>query len=90
MADEGGGAKSAPETMGRRIASRRVLRGFKQAELAPRVPCGVTWLSELENDRPENPSLAVISAIARELGTTETWLVHGDGGPPWMRGEPAG
>lgn len=65
-------------TMGRRIASRRVLLGMDGGELAEKVGISRVRLSSIENDRAGDINTATLVKIAKALGVTETWILHGD------------
>lgn len=65
-------------TMGRRIASRRALLGMTGIELAERVAISRVRMSGIENDRGGDINSATLVRIAKALGVTESWLLHGD------------
>jgi transcriptional regulator with XRE-family HTH domain len=63
-----------PPTLGRRIASQRVLLGLNQQDLATRAGLSVMTISEAERDAVE-PKLSTITAIAGALGVSLDSLV---------------
>lgn len=65
-------------TMGRRIASRRTLLGMTGIELAERVGISRVRISSIENDTAGDINTATLVKIARALGVTETWILHGE------------
>jgi transcriptional regulator with XRE-family HTH domain len=67
-----------PETMGRRLASIRVLRGLTQERAAEGAGLSQSYLSTLENDDAESPALPVISRLADLYGVSLDYLVKGD------------
>jgi transcriptional regulator with XRE-family HTH domain len=70
--------KEVVATMGRRIASRRALLDMSGSELAERVGISRVRMSAIENDRAGDINTATLVKIARALGVTETWLLHGE------------
>ncbi|MPV38897.1 helix-turn-helix domain-containing protein [Georgenia subflava] len=69
-------------TLGRRIRHARQARGLTLAELASRVERAPSLLSQIENGRRE-PRLALLSAMARELGVSVAELMKDE--PPSHR-----
>jgi transcriptional regulator with XRE-family HTH domain len=65
-------------TMGRRIASRRALLDMGGGELAALVGVSRERMSAIENDRSGDINTATLVKIAKALGVTETWILHGD------------
>jgi len=70
--------KEVVASMGRRIASRRVLLGMEQGQLADRVGISRVRMSSIENDKAGDINTQTLMKIARALGVTETWILHGD------------
>ena len=64
-------------TLGRRIRHARQRAGLTLAELAARVERAPSLLSSIENGRRE-PRLALLSAVARELGVTVADLMKAE------------
>lgn len=65
-------------SMGRRIAARRTLLDMSGGELAERVGISRERMSAIENDRAGDINTATLVKIAKALGVTETWILHGD------------
>lgn len=72
------GKESVTVTMGRRIASRRTLLGMDGGELGEKVGVTREWISAIENDRAGRISHTTLMQLAKVLGVTETWILHGD------------
>jgi transcriptional regulator with XRE-family HTH domain len=68
--------KGAPETMGRRVASVRALRGWTQAQLAEQAGVALATIGYVETDRVD-PTTGTLSKIARALDVSLDWLAHG-------------
>ncbi|HEY4133524.1 MAG TPA: helix-turn-helix transcriptional regulator [Gemmatimonadaceae bacterium] len=66
-----------PETMGRRLAAARTLRGLSQAEAAEQAGFAQPYLSLLENDKAVSPPLNTVAKLARIYGVTIDYLVTG-------------
>lgn len=73
-------ANKTEETIGSRVSSLREYRGWIQRELAERAGISVTFLSDVENDKPKSVSADVLFRLARALGTSLDYLMTG-GGP---------
>jgi transcriptional regulator with XRE-family HTH domain len=67
-----------PETMGRRLAAARVLRGLSQDEAAKAAGFAQPYLSQLENDKAVSPPLNTVARLADLYDVTIDYLVHGD------------
>lgn len=67
-----------PETMGRRLASLRALRGLSQREVAERAECTQAYLSQLENDKAIVPPVQTIAKLAELYGATIDYVVRGN------------
>ena len=71
---------AAGSTMGRRVASQRVLVGMSQEELAKAVGVTGPYLSKIENDhRSDGLTLKTLRGIAEATGASLDWLVYGKG-----------
>jgi len=60
------------------LKTLRLARGYRQIDLAKRAKVTNVYLSQLENGRKKNPSLAVVRRLAKALGVPVTELL-GDG-----------
>lgn len=69
-------SKSVP-TLGRRIASLRVLHGLTQKEAAERLGVHQVVLSRVETGA-RRPSLDLLTAAAELYGTTIDYIVRGE------------
>lgn len=69
--------ENKPETLGRRVASRRALKGWTQAELARRIGIHPWQVSRIEADT-SRPSLPNAMKLAREFDVSLDWLAYGD------------
>jgi transcriptional regulator with XRE-family HTH domain len=67
------------ETIGSRISSLREYRGWTQKQLAERAGISVTFLSDVENDKPKSVSADVLFRLAGALGSTLDYLMTGRG-----------
>ncbi|MGW2198562.1 helix-turn-helix domain-containing protein, partial [Streptosporangium sp. NPDC001682] len=66
MRDGSTNGPAAEEAVGRRIAQARKLRGLTQQQLADRVPCSKSLITQVE--RGHKPATqALITAVARTL-----------------------
>lgn len=65
------------ETMGRRLASLRVLRGWTQEVAAEKASTSQANLSKLEQDIAVNPPIGTVQRLATVYGVTIDYLVHG-------------
>lgn len=70
--------KEVVATMGRRIASRRTLLGITSGDLADRVGISRVRMSSIEHDKAGDINTATLVKIAKALGVTETWILHGE------------
>jgi transcriptional regulator with XRE-family HTH domain len=66
-----------PETMGRRLASRRALLGLSQTEAAEKAGFSQAYLSQLEADKAVSPPLNTITKLAELYGVSIDYLVNG-------------
>jgi len=66
-------------SLGQRIKQRRQVLKVTQQELAKAVGMTPQHISLIEQDKAA-PSLAVVSKIAEQLGTSIDYLVAGEGG----------
>lgn len=66
-----------PETLGRRVASRRVRLGLTQQQVAEKAGISQGFLSSIENDA-DNGRVTTLARIAKVLGVTIDYLVHGE------------
>jgi transcriptional regulator with XRE-family HTH domain len=64
------------DTVGARIREKRKDKGFSQEKLADLLMIKQTTLSKYENDEHDIP-IAVLSAVAKHLDTTPSYLVWG-------------
>lgn len=76
MANETGGRKQ--ETMGRRLAAARALKGMSQLEAAQAAGFSQPYLSLIENDNAVSPPLNTIAKLAEVYGVTLDYLVKGE------------
>lgn len=58
------------QKLGARLRARRQAAGLKLTELGARANVSVGYLSELEQDAQQNPTLDVLLRIAKALNTT--------------------
>jgi transcriptional regulator with XRE-family HTH domain len=65
------------ETMGRRLASRRALRGLSQEEAGSALGVTRQYVSMLEND-VHVPSTELLIKLAQLYRVSLDWLVYGD------------
>jgi transcriptional regulator with XRE-family HTH domain len=65
------------ETVGRRLAAARALRGLSQSEAAKAIGHTQTHISKLENDRCERASIVTIAKLASIYGVSIDYLVNG-------------
>jgi putative transcriptional regulator len=65
----------SPERIGRMLRTLRLERGYRQVDLAKRAKVTSVYLSQLENGRKKNPSLAVLRRLAKALGVPVTELL---------------
>jgi putative transcriptional regulator len=65
----------SPERIGRMLRALRLERGYRQIDLAKRAKVTNVYLSQLENGRKKNPSLAVLRRLAKALGVPVTELL---------------
>jgi putative transcriptional regulator len=65
----------SPRRIGRVLKALRLKRGYKQIDLAKRAKLTNVYLSQLENGRKKNPSLAVLQRLAKALGVPVTELL---------------
>lgn len=65
------------ESMGRRLASLRALRGWTQAEAAEKAGITQAYLSQLENDGALRPPLLTIAKLAEVYQTSLDYLAFG-------------
>jgi transcriptional regulator with XRE-family HTH domain len=66
-----------PETMGRRLASRRALLGWSQTEAAEKAGFTQAYLSRLENDESESTPINTVAKLAELYGVSLDYLVNG-------------
>lgn len=66
-----------PETMGRRLAAQRALRGISQTEAASKVGVAQAYLSQLENDKSAAPPVNTVARLAEFYGVSIDYLVNG-------------
>lgn len=66
------------ETMGRRLASVRALRGLSQEEAAAQAGVTQPYLSNLENDKAPSPPLYTVAKLAAFYGVSIDYLVKGE------------
>jgi putative transcriptional regulator len=57
------------------LKALRLERGYRQIDLAKRAKVTNVYLSQLENGRKKNPSLAVLRRLAKALGVPVTELL---------------
>jgi transcriptional regulator with XRE-family HTH domain len=72
-----------PSTIGRRIASVRVLRGLRQEDLAERAGVALSTVARAENE-DTTPTVATLALLHEALACPLDYLVSGKGAP----GEP--
>jgi putative transcriptional regulator len=65
----------SPERIGRMLKALRLERGYRQIDLAKRAKVTNVYLSQLENGKKKNPSLAVLRRLAKALGVPVTELL---------------
>jgi transcriptional regulator with XRE-family HTH domain len=65
------------ETIGRRIAAARALKGLSQTQAAELAGFTQPYLSLLENDKAPAPSLHAVSKLADVLEISLDYLVKG-------------
>lgn len=65
------------ETMGRRLASLRVLNGWTQDDVAERVGSSQVQLSRLEMDLSMRPPIELLARLATLYGVTIDYLWNG-------------
>jgi len=65
------------ETMGRRLASLRALKGWTQAEVADKAGTSQAYISLLENDLAPRPSVPIIEKLARIYDASLEYIVRG-------------
>lgn len=65
----------SPERIGRMLKTLRLDRGYRQVDLAKRAKVTNVYLSQLENGRKKNPSIAVLRRLAKALGVPVTELL---------------
>jgi transcriptional regulator with XRE-family HTH domain len=63
------------QRIGRVLKTMREAKGFTQLKLAKRAKVTNVYLSQLEQGKKKNPSLAVLTRIARALGVPVTQLL---------------
>ena len=61
--------------IGERIKNGRINKRLTQAELAERVGCSITYLSNIENGKIPNPGVLLFSKIADQLDLTVEELI---------------
>lgn len=71
------GDSERPQTMGRRLASLRALKGWTQDEAAEKAGTSQAQLSRLELDVSTRPPIAIVSRLAELYGVTIDYLWHG-------------
>lgn len=67
-----------PETMGRRLAAARALRGLSQSEAAEMAGFAQPYLSRLEADKAISPPLNTVAKLAEIYGVSIDYLVGGE------------
>ena len=65
------------ETMGRRLASLRALKGWSQTEAAERAGIAQTYLSRLESGAAQKPPLQTVERLANLSGASLDYIVRG-------------
>jgi transcriptional regulator with XRE-family HTH domain len=65
----------SPQRIGRMLRTMRVEKGYSQIALAKRAKVTNVYLSQLENGKKKNPSLAVLRRLAKALGVPVTELL---------------
>jgi len=68
-------------TTGRTIVALRQARGWTQGQLATYAQVDQSYLSRLERGEHPNVSAVVLDQLARALGVTVEYLLHGDTAP---------
>ena len=58
------------------LRATRVEKGYSQVDLAKRAKVTNVYLSQLENGRKKNPSLAVLRRLAKALDVPVTELLR--------------
>jgi transcriptional regulator with XRE-family HTH domain len=69
--------KQLESTLGSRISQLRERRGWTQKQLAERSSISVTFLSEVENDKPKSVGAEVLIRLASALGASLDYLMTG-------------
>jgi XRE family transcriptional regulator of biofilm formation len=64
---------------GQRIKEARISKGLTQKELSGQANISVPYLSSLENDRDNNPSLRLMQRIGSILETSPSYLFFNEG-----------
>lgn len=64
--------------IGSRIHTARITRGIGLRELSRLTGISVSYLSELENGKNANPSVAIVKKIALALLVSVSWLIQDD------------
>lgn len=72
------GESEPAETMGRRLASLRALRGWTQGVAAQKAGTSQANLSKLEQDIAVNPPIGTIQRLAVLYGVTIDYLWRGN------------
>lgn len=72
------GTERKQETMGRRLAAARALRGLSQTEAAEKAGFAQPYLSLLENDQAKSPPLNTIAKLASLYEVSIDYLVGGN------------
>jgi transcriptional regulator with XRE-family HTH domain len=67
----------AEETLGSRIFKLREHRGWTQKQLAEKARISVTFLSEIENNKPKGVGADVLLRLAGALGASLDFLMTG-------------
>lgn len=70
------------ETMGRRLASLRALRGWTQAEVAEKAGTTQAYLSLLERDEAVRPPLDTVERLAAIYESSLDYVVRGVAAQP--------
>jgi transcriptional regulator with XRE-family HTH domain len=65
----------APGRTGRMLKTLRLRRGYRQIDLAKRAKVTNVYLSQLENGRQRNPSVAVLQRLAKAVRVPLTELL---------------
>jgi transcriptional regulator with XRE-family HTH domain len=69
----------SPATLGQRMRSRRLEKGWTQEQLARRAGTNQAVIQKIENGKSLRPRK--IDQIARELEVSPAWLMFGDKDP---------